>query len=69
MSAEALVRMVLFAESLALGVGITLLVAHAIWWWWYDRWIAGRVAVLRSETAPLAVLSAIGVLVEAPQGV
>jgi 16S rRNA U1498 N3-methylase RsmE len=25
--------------------------------------------VLRSETAPLAVLSAIGVLVEAPQGV
>jgi hypothetical protein len=48
MSAEALVRMVLFAESLALGVGITLLVAHAIWWWWYDRWIAGRVGAVRA---------------------
>lgn len=48
MSAEALVRMVLFAESLALGIGVALLVAHAVWWWWYDRWIAGRVDAVRA---------------------
>lgn len=48
MSAEALVRMVLFAESLALGLGITCLVAHAVWWWWYDRWIAGHVNRVRA---------------------
>jgi hypothetical protein len=48
MSAEALVRMVLFAESLALGLGIALLVAHAVWWWWYDRWVAGHVNRVRA---------------------
>lgn len=48
MSAEALVRMVLFAESLALGIGVAVLVAHAVWWWWYDRWIAGRVDAVRA---------------------
>lgn len=49
MSAEALVRMVLFAESLALAIGVALLVAHATWWWWYDRWIEGRVEAVRAS--------------------
>ncbi|MEZ5292524.1 MAG: HEAT repeat domain-containing protein [Vicinamibacterales bacterium] len=49
MSADALVRMVLFAEALALAVGVALLVAHAAWWWWYDRWIEGRVDAVRSS--------------------
>ncbi|MEZ5416854.1 MAG: HEAT repeat domain-containing protein [Vicinamibacterales bacterium] len=48
MSAEALVRMVLFAESLALALGVTCLVAHAVWWWWYDRWIEGHVSRVRA---------------------
>ena len=43
MSPDALVRMVLFSESLMLVIGVLLLVAHAAWWWWYDRWSAGRV--------------------------
>lgn len=49
MSADALVRMVLFAESLALGVGIALLAAHAVWWWWYERWSASRVDRVRAS--------------------
>ncbi len=48
MSADALVRMVLFSEALLLGLGIALLVAHAVWWWWYDRWIGGRVEAVRA---------------------
>lgn len=49
MSADALVRMVLFAESLLLGLGITLLVAHAVWWWWYERWSATHVNRVRAS--------------------
>jgi HEAT repeat protein len=41
--------MVLFAEAMALGIGIALLVAHAAWWWWYDRWIEGRVSAVRAS--------------------
>jgi HEAT repeats len=47
-SADALVRMVLFAQGLALAVGVTLLVAHAWWWWWYERWSAGRLDSVRA---------------------
>ena len=47
MSPDALVRMVLFSESLMLVIGVLLLVAHATWWWWYDRWSAGRVGAVR----------------------
>ena len=47
--------MVLFAETLALAVGVSLLAAHAAWWWWYDRWSAGRLdAVRRSLREALA---------------
>lgn len=49
MSPDALVRMVLYAESLMLGLGIVLLVAHAVWWWWYDRWSAARVDRVRGS--------------------
>lgn len=49
MSADALVRMVLFSESLMLVIGVLLLVAHAAWWWWYDRWSAGRVDAVRAS--------------------
>ncbi|MEP7118139.1 MAG: HEAT repeat domain-containing protein [Acidobacteriota bacterium] len=48
MSADALVRMVLFGEALALAIGVTLLVAHAWWWWWYERWSAGRLDGVRA---------------------
>ncbi|MGD9903185.1 MAG: HEAT repeat domain-containing protein [Vicinamibacterales bacterium] len=47
MSADALVRMVLFAETLALGVGVALLAAHAGWWWWYGQWSTGRLDAVR----------------------
>ncbi len=40
--------MVLFAEGLALAVGVTLLVAHAWWWWWYERWSAARLGTVRA---------------------
>jgi len=46
-SPDALVRMVLFAETLALAVGVALLAAHAAWWWWYERWSAGRLDAVR----------------------
>ncbi len=49
MSPDALVRMVIFSESLLLVVGVLLLVAHATWWWWYDRWSAGRVDAVRAS--------------------
>lgn len=49
MSPDALVRMVLFAEALALAVGVVVLVAHATWWWWYERWSAGRVEAVRAS--------------------
>lgn len=47
MSADALVRMVLFAEMLALAVGVAVLLVHAAWWWWYDRWSTGRLDGVR----------------------
>lgn len=49
MSPDALVRMVLFSESLMLVIGVLLLVAHASWWWWYDRWSASRVSAVRAS--------------------
>lgn len=49
MSPDALVRMVLFGESLMLVLGVVLLVAHASWWWWYERWSAGRVDAVRAS--------------------
>ena len=48
MSPDALVRMVLFGEGMALVIGVTLLVAHAWWWWWYERWSAGRLDAVRT---------------------
>jgi hypothetical protein len=48
-SPDALVRMVLFSESLLLVIGVLLLVAHATWWWWYDHWSAGRVDAVRAS--------------------
>jgi hypothetical protein len=39
--------MVLFAETLALAVGVAALAAHAAWWWWYERWSSGRLAAVR----------------------
>ncbi len=55
MSPDALVRMVLFVEALALAVGVGLLGAHAFWWWWYERWSTGRLdAVRRSLREALA---------------
>jgi hypothetical protein len=54
-SPDALVRMVLFAETLALAIGVSLLAAHAAWWWWYERWSTGRLdAVRRSLREALA---------------
>lgn len=47
MSPDALVRMVLFAETLALLLGVLVLLAHAGWWWFYDRWSAGRLDGVR----------------------
>ncbi len=49
MSADALVRMVLFAETLALAIGVGLLAAHFGWWWWYGRWSTGRLAAVRQS--------------------
>lgn len=49
MSPDALVRMVLFSESLMLIIGVLLLVAHASWWWWYERWSGGRVDAVRAS--------------------
>lgn len=49
MSADAVVRIVLFFEALLLVVGVGLLVAHAVWWWWYDRWSATRVDRVRAS--------------------
>jgi len=46
-SPDALVRMVLFSETLALAVGVLLLAAHAAWWWWYGQWSAGRLDRVR----------------------
>ena len=55
MSPDALVRMVLFAETLALAVGVAMLAAHAAWWWWYGHWSTGRLdAVRRSLREALA---------------
>ena len=55
MSPDALVRMVLFAETLALAVGVALLASHAAWWWWYGQWSRGRLeAVRRSLRGALA---------------
>ena len=48
MSPDALVRMVLFAESLALAIGVTLLLVHAGWWWWYEHWSTGRMGAVRT---------------------
>ncbi len=48
MSPDALVRMVLFGEFMALVIGVALLVAHAWWWWWYERWSAGRLDAVRT---------------------
>ncbi len=48
MSPDALVRMVLFAEFMALATCVGLLVAHAWWWWWYERWSAGRLDSVRT---------------------
>jgi hypothetical protein len=54
-SPDALVRMVLFAETLALAVGVVALAAHAAWWWWYEHWSTGRLeAVRRSLREALA---------------
>jgi hypothetical protein len=46
-SPDALVRMALVAESVALAVLVALVAGHAAWWSWYERWSAARIDALR----------------------